>query len=89
MTMMIYLFSASRTLSKKDLNEIKKRIEYTYPERSEELMSLAYILREEGIEKGIKEKSVEVVRNLLNEGFDINRIARFTGLTRGGSGGDN
>gem|GEM_PF-4572114 len=52
-------------------------------------MSLAYILREEGIEKGIKEKSVEVVRNLLNEGFDINRIARFTGLTRGGSGGDN
>lgn len=46
-------------------------------------MSLADILREEGIEKGIKEKSVEVVRNLLNEGFDINRIARFTGLTRG------
>lgn len=86
MTMMIYLFSASRTLSKKDFNEIKKRIEHTYPERSKELMSLADILREEGmekgIEKGIKEKSVEVVRNLLNEGFDVDRIAKLTGLTR-------
>ncbi|MHA6250599.1 Rpn family recombination-promoting nuclease/putative transposase [Oceanobacillus sp. CAU 1775] len=84
-TMMIYLFSASRSLTKKDLYEMNNRIKLIDPKRSEEMMSLADILRREGkIEgkmEGKREGKIEVIQNLLNEGFKVESIAKFTGLS--------
>jgi flagellar biosynthesis/type III secretory pathway protein FliH len=54
-----YVFNAVRDLTKKDMEQIARQIETTFPEGSEVAMTLADILREEGmqegLEKGIKE----------------------------------
>ena len=54
-----YVFNAVRDLTKKDMEQIVQQIETTFPEGSEVAMTLADILREEGmqegLEKGIKE----------------------------------
>ncbi|NLZ54395.1 MAG: Rpn family recombination-promoting nuclease/putative transposase [Thermoanaerobacteraceae bacterium] len=47
-----YIFSARADLTKKDMNKIIDKIENTYPEGSEVVMTLAEQLRAEGIEKG-------------------------------------
>ena len=38
--------------------------------------------REEGMEKGKEEKSIEVARNMLKDGESIDKIIRYTGLTK-------
>ena len=35
--------------------------------------------REEGIEKGIEQKELEVIKNMLNESTDLNFISKITG----------
>jgi len=60
--LMRYIFSAGKDVSKKDINKIVQKIENTYPEGSERVMTLAEILRKEGIEKGMEkgmEKGIE------------------------------
>src|SRR5699024_3928063 len=57
-TLMRYIFSAGKDLSRTDINEIVKKIESTYPEGSERVMTLAEIFRKEGMEEGI-EKGME------------------------------
>lgn len=48
-----YIFNAKVNMTRKDLKIILKRIENTYPEGSEIVMTLADILREEGKEEGL------------------------------------
>lgn len=54
-TMIRYVFSAAKYLTKDDMNKIRREIETTFPEGSEVTMTLADILREEGMKKGWEE----------------------------------
>ena len=56
-----YIFSARADLTKKDMNKIIDKIENTYPEGSEVVMTLAEQLRAEGIEKGIEKGRAEAL----------------------------
>jgi len=53
-TMIRYVFSAANNLTKRDMEVIIKEIETTFPEGSEVTMTLADILREEGMQEGIE-----------------------------------
>lgn len=53
--MIRYVFSAAKYLIKDDKNKIRREIETTFPEGSEVTMTLADILREEGMKKGWEE----------------------------------
>lgn len=55
---MRYILNAGPQLSKDQLNTVLKKIEQTYPEGSEVTMTLAEVLRNEGIEEGL-EKGLE------------------------------
>jgi predicted transposase/invertase (TIGR01784 family) len=52
--LMRYVFSARPDFTKDDLYELVKKIETTYPEGSEKVMTLAQAFREEGMERGIE-----------------------------------
>ncbi|MED4851225.1 Rpn family recombination-promoting nuclease/putative transposase [Caldifermentibacillus hisashii] len=49
-----YVFNAVRDLTKKDMERIVRQIETTFPEGSEVAMTLADILREEGMQEGLE-----------------------------------
>ena len=66
-----YIFSARADLTKKDMNKIIDKIENTYPEGSEVVMTLAEQLRAEGIEKGRAEALVKAVIKLLTKKFGM------------------
>jgi predicted transposase/invertase (TIGR01784 family) len=57
-TMIRYVFSAANNLTKRDMEVIIKEIETTFPKGSEVTMTLADILREEGMQEGL-EKGIE------------------------------
>jgi hypothetical protein len=52
--LMRYVFSARPDFTKDDLYELVRKIETTYPEGSEKVMTLAQAFREEGMERGIE-----------------------------------
>lgn len=93
-TLMRYIFSARVDLTKEAVNEIMSKIETTYPEGSEVVMTLAEKFREEGKEEGImkgmergmevgaRKERIELVRNALNQGVELDLIAKLTGLTK-------
>ena len=93
-TMMRYIFSAGKNLTRSDINKIIEKIETTYPEGSEVVMTLAQIFREEGkeegiikgIEKGIevgaKQGKLEVAKRLINMELPIEQIVDATGLSK-------
>ena len=72
-TLMRYIFSARVDLTKEVANEIMNKIETTYPEGSEVVMTLAEKFREEGVEKGIemgeKKSLVKTTIRLLTKKF--------------------
>lgn len=49
-----YVLNASKVLGERDITQIIDDIEYIYPEGSEVVMTIADILREEGMKKGMK-----------------------------------
>lgn len=58
-TMIRYILGSSTRLTKKDMEKMIQRIETVFPEGSDMSMTLADILREEGIEIGL-EKGMEI-----------------------------
>lgn len=58
-TMIRYILGSSTRLTKKDMEKMIQRIETVFPEGSDMSMTLADILREEGIEIGM-EKGMEI-----------------------------
>jgi hypothetical protein len=76
-TLMRYMFNARADLTRADFNSVVKKIETTYPEGSEVVMTLAEIFREEGMEKGIevgaKQGKIEVAKGLIKWGFPWSR----------------
>ncbi|CAM3183917.1 Rpn family recombination-promoting nuclease/putative transposase [Filibacter tadaridae] len=53
-TIMRYVFSAGKSLTKRNINKMIRQIETTYPEGSEMTMTLAEMWMEEGREEGMK-----------------------------------
>ena len=49
-----YIFSAKPNLARADFNAMVKKLESSYPEGSEKIMTLAELFREEGRKKGIE-----------------------------------
>ena len=100
-TLMRYIFNARADLTRADFNSVNsvvKKIETTYPEGSEVVMTLAEIFREEGKEEGIlkgmekgmekgievgaKQGKIEVAKNAIREGMELGLIAKLTGLSK-------
>jgi predicted transposase/invertase (TIGR01784 family) len=85
-TLMRYIFNARADLTKADFNAVVKKIETTYPEGSEVVMTLAEIFREEGKEEGIevgaKQGKIEVAKNAIREGMEPDLVAKLTGLSK-------
>lgn len=93
-TLLRYIFSAGKNLTKSEVVDMMKEIEMNYPEGRDVVMTLAeqYIEEgkkqglkqgiEKGIEKGIEEGKKQVAVNLIKEGMEYSYIEKLTGLTR-------
>ncbi len=72
-TFMRYIFSARANLTETDVKEIIEKMEATYPEGSEVVMTLAEKLKEEGLkeglEKGRREERLNTAIKLLTKKF--------------------
>jgi len=91
---MRYIFNARADLTRADFNSVVKKIETTYPEGSEVVMTLAEIFRKEGKEEGIlkgmekgievgaKQGKIEVAKNAIREGMELGLISKLTGLSK-------
>lgn len=77
-TLMKYIFSARVDLTKEAANEIIRKIETTYPEGSEVVMTLAEQFREEGTMRGLE----KVVRKSIIKGLTTEDIMEITGLKK-------
>ncbi|RDW15805.1 transposase [Oceanobacillus arenosus] len=84
-TMMRYIFGAKTNFTSEEVKTIMERIEKDYPEGSEVIMSIADLLREEGRgegrEEGREEEKVELIMKAINEGLNLELIAKITGLS--------
>jgi predicted transposase/invertase (TIGR01784 family) len=97
-TLMRYIFNARADLTRADFNSVVKKIETTYPEGSEVVMTLAEIFRKEGKEEGIlkgmekgmekgievgaKQGKIEVAKRLIKMGLSMEQIVDATGLPK-------
>lgn len=77
-TLMRYIFSARTNMTEADAKEIIKKIETTYPEGSEVVMTLAERFMEEGAMKGLE----KVVKNSIIKGLTTEDIIEITGLKK-------
>ncbi|HBQ27925.1 MAG TPA: transposase [Desulfotomaculum sp.] len=85
-----YVFSARTNLTRTDVDEIIEKIEETYPEGSEVIMTLIERIREEGKEEGIltgmelgaRQNKAEVAKNLIKINLTIEQITEATGLPK-------
>ncbi len=66
--LMRYIFSARPDLTRGDFNELVKKIETTYPEGSEKVMTLAELFRQEGREEGREVGREEGIMKGLEKG---------------------
>lgn len=77
-TLMRYIFSAGKNLTKKDIDNIIHEIETTYPEGSEIAMTLAESFREEGA----RESMERAAKKSIIKGLSTEDIIEITGLTK-------
>jgi predicted transposase YdaD len=75
---MRYIFSARANLTETDVKEIIEKIETTYPEGSEVVMTLAERFMEKGVMKGLE----KVVRKAIIKGLTTEDIIEITGLKK-------
>ena len=73
-TFMRYIFSAAKNLTKENVDELVRKIENTYTEGSEFVMTLADIWREEGEAQGVRKVALEMLR----KGFTVELVAEIT-----------
>lgn len=87
-TMMRYIFAVAQNFTKEDFNNIVKKLATTTPEGSEVVMTLAELLRQEGmeqgiekgLEKGFEKAKVEMVQKLILKGMENTFIQEITQL---------
>jgi len=80
-TMMRYVYSPQHDMSEADMKDVVKRLENTYPEGSEVVMTLAEIYKEKGKEEGREDTKLEIASNLLSLGLPVEQIVKATGLS--------
>lgn len=80
-TMMRYVYSPQHDMSEADMKDVVKRLENTYPEGSEVVMTLAEIYKEKGKEEGREDTKLEIASNLLSLGLTVEQIVKATGLS--------
>ncbi len=84
-TLLRYIFSAGRNLTKSELVDMMKEIETNYPEGRDVVMTIAEQLIEEGKKQGLKqgiEKGIkQVAINLIKQGMEYRFIEKATGLS--------
>jgi hypothetical protein len=68
---MRYIMNAGQRLTKEDVDEIIRKVEKTYPEGSEVVMTLAEKFREEGIQEGETKALAKIAIRLLTKRFGI------------------
>ena len=76
-TLIIYILSTRQDLELKRIYEIAKEVSL---ERGEVMMTLAEKLIMEGMEKGVEKGKLEVAKNLLELGIEMEKIVKATGL---------
>ncbi|WP_311790277.1 Rpn family recombination-promoting nuclease/putative transposase, partial [Pantoea sp. UBA5923] len=59
------------------LSELARHV----PQHEEQLMTIAEQLEQRGMEKGKREASLEIARNMLKSGLDNAFVMKMTGLT--------
>ena len=81
------------TVEDKDIDKARKTLEYISTSKEERIIiekiiegrndfySAKNTAREEGKEEGLKEKSIEIAKNMLKKGLDVNLISELSGLT--------
>ena len=81
------------TAEDKDIDKARKTLEYISTSKEERIIiekivegrndfySANTIAREEGKEEGLKEKSIEIAKNMLKKGLDVNLISELSGLS--------
>lgn len=62
--------------------EAERRIAFLIEKARKDEVTMREGYREEGIEIGRKENKIEIAKNMLKEGMDINLIAKITKLPR-------
>lgn len=67
-TMMRYIFSAAKNITKKDVEKIIQRLETTYPEGSDIAMTLAEMWRDEGMQQGLQQGLQQGMQQGLEKG---------------------
>ncbi|MCX7951838.1 MAG: Rpn family recombination-promoting nuclease/putative transposase [Clostridiales bacterium] len=67
-TYMRYIFSSYQDMTRSDFENIARKIEKTFIEGSEEIMTLADMFREEGMKKGIEEGIKEGIEKGIEKG---------------------
>ena len=77
-TLMRYIFSTKANMTDVDVKNIIEKIENTYPEGSEVVMTLAENFRNEGIIKGLE----RVVQKSIIKGLTTEDIIEITGLKK-------
>lgn len=80
-TMMRYVYSPQHDMGEADMKDVVKRLENTYPEGSEVVMTLAEIYKEKGKEEGREDTKLEIASNLLSLGLTVEQIVKATGLS--------
>ena len=81
-TLMRYIFSARTNMTKDNADVIMNKLETTYPEGSEVVMTLAERFREEGMEEGAKKSIEKVVKKSIIKGLTTEDIIEITGLKK-------
>lgn len=82
-TMVRYILSVGggKTMPKEEYEKIVKEVERIYPQGSEVVVTIADMLRSEGMEQGINISKVEIAIKAIKKGMEISEISDLTGLT--------
>src|SRR5690625_1967118 len=80
-TMMRYVYSPQHDMGEADMKDVVKRLENTYPEGSEVVMTLAEIYKEKGKEEGREDTKLEIDYKILSLGLTVEQIVKATGLS--------
>jgi predicted transposase/invertase (TIGR01784 family) len=81
-TLIVYVYNAGKNLTEPDIDKLIKKVGTIYPEGSEAAMTIAEMLREAGMEKGIEQGLRKVIINSIRKGLPLKDIAEITGLEK-------
>ena len=81
-TLIVYVYNAGKNLTEPDIDKLIKKVGTIDPEGSEAAMTIAEMLREAGMKKGIEQGLRKVIINSIRKGLPLKDIAEITGLEK-------